>query len=582
MRNPVSSIFRFLDAPSSPARENVIEQYIDSYHALLRGTDEVCMDSIEDFHRAASSNLHMGAATNAIVVSVFVYAALRLPECLDRVSRVLIVPTEEILMTDTCQDIDSWKPAPARARRRRALFNGRDTLVVFPSSVSDIDDLIPALCAYQIEWNKMHERLKGFDHRLRSSRATISEVRNTLKTALRIPSADQEMLEYIWGDQLNTIVGAIGSSPKHFRVRMYPSDEESYKREVRRWWHDLLDHFHDAGIEKRPLYLVSSNTHSLANILSGFCYRHRHELVAHALEQDREGLRRRWNWLRGEDDEAKLNFYYYAQRILAEKDGDHRVIQQEMEEKAGLRRFRYGRFADQETQIIDLSRLRSDSLDMRLDRHNMDIMKKSRALVLNIDYPLGFSAYYIMSQIAREAQDLRGVYIMGKSAAMIGRVGDIMIPSQIRDEHTRNRYLFTNCFSVRDLVGYLRDIAVFDDQRSVTVRGTFLHSRDSIRDLRRDDFTGIEMEAGPYLSALYEYIHDTPAPREGTVRIAPDRPLEIGVLHYTSDVPYNVRASLLSSRLGYIGLEATYTCTLAIMQSIVNREAKIMGTGKRS
>lgn len=570
-----------MDTSSSPEGENVIEQYIDSYHALLRGAEEISVDSIEDFHRAASSNLHLGAATNAIAVSVFLYAALRLPECLDRVSRILIVPSEDILMTCSGQDAASWEPAPARARRRRALFDGRETLAVFPSSVSDIDDLIPALCAYQIEWNKMHERLKGtaVGLCLRDGRATISEVRSTLKAALRIPSADLEMLEQLWGDRLDTIVAAVESSPKHVRIRMYSSDEDAYKREVRRWWHDLLDYFHDAGVENRPLYLVSSNTHSLANIISGFAYRHRHELVAHALENDREGLHRQWNWLRDEDEKARLNFYYYAHRTFAEKDDDHGVIQQEMEEKAGVRRFRYGRFSDQETQIVDLSRLRPDSLDMRLDRHNLDILKKSRALILNIDYPLGFSAYYIMSQIAREAHDLRGVYIMGKSAAMIGRLGDIMIPSEIRDEHTRNRYLFTNCFSVRDLVGYVRDIAVFDDQRSMTVRGTFLHSRDSIRDLRRDDFTGIEMEAGPYLSALYEYIHGSPAPRGRPVRVAPERPLDIGVLHYTSDVPYNnMRASLLSTRLGYIGLEATYTCTLAIVQSIINREIKLLVT----
>ena len=39
-----------------------------------------------------------------------------------------------------------------------------------------------------------------------------------------------------------------------------------------------------------------------------------------------------------------------------------------------------------------------------------------------------------------------------------------------------------------------------------------------------------------------------------------------------------MRASLLSTRLGYIGLEATYTCTLAIVQSIINREIELLVT----
>ncbi len=35
----------------------------------------------------------------------------------------------------------------------------KDTLAAFIASVSDIDDLIPMLTAYQIEWNKLHDRL---------------------------------------------------------------------------------------------------------------------------------------------------------------------------------------------------------------------------------------------------------------------------------------------------------------------------------------------------------------------------------------------------------------------------------------
>src|SRR4030042_1195358 len=52
--------------------------------------------------------------------------------------------------------------AGARARRRRCFFNGRETLACFIASRSDIDDVIPMLTAYQIEWNKMHALLRRF------------------------------------------------------------------------------------------------------------------------------------------------------------------------------------------------------------------------------------------------------------------------------------------------------------------------------------------------------------------------------------------------------------------------------------
>lgn len=570
--------FRPVKKSPRPEESRRIEQYINAYHTFLNGAGEITLDCLENIHRATSSSLHRGAATDDIIASAFLYSALRLPVCLDRVNRVVIGLNKHVFKTYGYEDINSWEPAPARARRRKALFNRSETLAIFISSISDIDDLLPALCAYQIEWNKMHKLLNCsvLGQNLKSGRITASEIGDALKTTLSISSADHEMLAEVWGNRWDKKIAAIASAPKNFRVKLLSSDHSEYKQEVQKWWSDLLEHFHDAGIEERPLYLVSSNTHSLANLISGFAYRYRHELVAHALENDTEGFHRQWKWLRDEEEEAKLNFYYYAQRAFVESNPNRGKIQQDMEEKAGLRRFGHDHFLDQETQIIDLSRIQSDCIDTRLDRSDLNILKRSRALILNIDYPLGFSAYHIMSQVAQGAKDLRGVYIMGKSAAMIGRVGDIMIPSEIRDEHTKNRYVFKNCFSVRNLVGYLRDVAVFDDQRSVTVRGTFLHSWDSIKQLHRDDFTGIEMEAGPYLCALYEYLHAQSPPRKSLVRINPTIPFDIGILHYSSDIPYNMRASLLSKRMGYIGLEATYTCTLAILQSILDREASIL------
>ena len=40
-------------------------------------------------------------------------------------------------------------------------YDGAGTLAAFIASASDIDDLLPILTAYQIEWNKMHELLRN-------------------------------------------------------------------------------------------------------------------------------------------------------------------------------------------------------------------------------------------------------------------------------------------------------------------------------------------------------------------------------------------------------------------------------------
>ena len=57
--------------------------------------------------------------------------------------------------------IEDWEPVEAPARRRRWYDSGRGTLAVLLASTSDLDDAIPTLVAYQLEWNKLHALLRA-------------------------------------------------------------------------------------------------------------------------------------------------------------------------------------------------------------------------------------------------------------------------------------------------------------------------------------------------------------------------------------------------------------------------------------
>ena len=94
----------------------------------------------------------------------------------------------------------------------------------------------------------------------------------------------------------------------------------------------------------------------------------------------------------------------------------------------------------------------------------------SRAVIVNIDYPLGLAAYNILREVA-ETVDLRGVYILGKAATLNADVGDVMISSVIHDEHSRSTYWLDNAFSVSDIAPYLRFGSGLDNQRAVSVEG---------------------------------------------------------------------------------------------------------------
>ena len=57
--------------------------------------------------------------------------------------------------------IDEWEEADAPARRRRWHDAGDGTHAVLLASASDVDDLIPTLVAFQIEWNKLRVRQRA-------------------------------------------------------------------------------------------------------------------------------------------------------------------------------------------------------------------------------------------------------------------------------------------------------------------------------------------------------------------------------------------------------------------------------------
>ena len=57
--------------------------------------------------------------------------------------------------------VESWQEAEAPARRRRWYDSGTGTLAVLLASSSDVDDLVPTLVAFQIEWNKIRIRMRA-------------------------------------------------------------------------------------------------------------------------------------------------------------------------------------------------------------------------------------------------------------------------------------------------------------------------------------------------------------------------------------------------------------------------------------
>jgi hypothetical protein len=245
------------------------------------------------------------------------------------------------------------------------------------------------------------------------------------------------------------------------------------------------------------------------------------------------------------------------------------------EESAGIRRIAAEKTLDIPTQIVDLKAL-VDSGIRGYAGERLAGLSASEALVLNIDYPLGRAAYFLLNKIAEHIDTIRGVFVIGKAASLFADRGDVLIPSSIVDQHTRNHYFFENCLHVRDVEPHLDAAAhaIYDNQKAVTVLGTFLQNKEMLNAFLAAGITDLEMEAGPYLAALYEIAKPKRYPENETISLRVPG-IDLGIVHYVSDNPLAGRH--LDRSLELDGIDATYAATKAVLERIMAREISEAG-----
>jgi hypothetical protein len=168
---------------------------------------------------------------------------------------------------------------------------------------------------------------------------------------------------------------------------------------------------------------------------------------------------------------------------------------------------------------------------------------------------------------------------MGKAATLNGVIGDVVVPSVVHDEHSMNTYLFPNYFSAGFIGEDLVYGTVLDNQKAVTVRGTFLQNPRYMGVFYRESYTDIEMEAGPYLSAVYELYRPNRHPTNEIVHLQ-GLNFDLGILHYASDTPLSKGKNLGAAALSYFGMDPTYAISLAVLRRIMALEIERLQTSQ--
>ena len=566
--------------PFSASEE--IELYQRTYYSLLRSSGEIQIKALIETHAQMDSSLHIHARAEFPDMAAFVYSTLRLPDCIRSVRLVLLGQSDEVFLKAGFTDVEQWKEVSAPGRRRKYYYDDRETLAAFIASASDIDDLIPILTAYEIEWNKINDLLQrtgAMDRLLQYSErgaALTSAERDGLAKDLRISLSDFVTLENIWGAALVSNLLVIGAGRKHFALRLLAGSLVDYHKATQRWWNNIARHA-GAVIGNRPVYFVSSNTHSLVNLVSGYALEHERELIDYIAEIQHQDLQHEYQAIQAEEvKSSKENFLYYVlkkycadpENATAGREKEHR------ETEVGIAYIKSDRYLDVDAQVIEVNKLIPERLDPRLSREGMERLRKSDAVIFNIDYPLGLAAYQILSEVTQNVDQIKGIYSMGKAATLNGRIGDVIIPNVVYDEHSQNTYLFNNAFTARDIAPYLVYGSVLDNQKAISVKGTFLQNRRFMELFYREGYTDIEMEAGPYLSAIYEISYPRRYPVNEIVRLY-QADLDAGFLHYATDTPYSKGKNLGAVHPSYYGMDPTYATALAILQRILKRESSV-------
>src|SRR3954467_11056392 len=146
---------------SGESVDDAVELYQRTYSTLLRSSGATRPRVPDPPPGRVGRSLHPLADSDELDLGAFLYAIRRLPAGIVRARRIVMGQDPELFRRFGVGPLEEWEPVEAPARRRRWYDGSGDTLAVLLASASDVDDLVPTLVAFQIEWNKINQRMRA-------------------------------------------------------------------------------------------------------------------------------------------------------------------------------------------------------------------------------------------------------------------------------------------------------------------------------------------------------------------------------------------------------------------------------------
>ncbi|HWS48944.1 MAG TPA: hypothetical protein VN174_02770 [Candidatus Methanoperedens sp.] len=542
-----------------------INLHIRTYRSALKGNLEVTVSSLSNSYLKIESILHpLAADPTRLDASAIVYSFLRLPKIIDQTKIIVMGQSPQVFAHAGFQNVTSWKKVPRTVRRRSRYFDSKNKICAsFISSISDVDDIVNLVLAYQIEWNKFHSLIT---HTYPSFTTFKKEFINNPEPLdglklINLSLDDWNKVKIALGKNWRLRLKKIYSHPQNLRLRLLAASWIDYTKTTQQWWQDVTSATSKKfNFSTQNIYFVSSNSHAFQNLITGFAKTSEKNLMKLAPQ----------NYEISNPYLSHQDFLYYLSRFF-NQDKKYQSNIKKIENQLGVATIPSAHHLEINTQIFPVSSLfKTKNLDSRLKISNQKKLQNSKALIFNIDYPLGYAAYHVLSKVLENTSFIKGVYILGKAAVLNSEIGDLQIPRLVFDEHSQSSFIFNNCFN-SFFPFKNRQGSILTNQKSVSVFGTFLENESLLKKYSQNDLTLIEMESGPYLSAISEATYDSPTPRGSMVDLN-SAPFDIGIINYTSDTPYSKAKNLGAGALNLAGIEPVYLGSLAILQRIIDLE----------
>src|SRR3989338_11549413 len=258
-----------------------IEIHVRTYRSLLKSAGFVEIEKLTDAHKSMQSILHNKADSTAIDTAAFIYSLLRLPSCMSQVKKIILGQSIRVFKNNKLGALESWQEVEATGRRRKMFFNNKDTLAVYIASVTDVDDLISLTTAFQIEWNKLH-------HLLRSAENVVKTFESLLE------KDDIVRFQKIWTDDYHKFLTAIKFRRVDFNIHLLSGSYMEYARATQYWWDHIEKSISGINFLDMPIYFVSSNTHSLINLITRFSLDEEKNLIDYLYKNQDDQLIKTW------------------------------------------------------------------------------------------------------------------------------------------------------------------------------------------------------------------------------------------------------------------------------------------------